>query len=135
ALFLTFTGLSTFPIVIGKNQRKSENELKTVREKLQQSELLRGDFPELCVPLQAIGGWSSRARMQTCKGEYTNAELGADHLIYPTIGRHQLPDEWPDLIESVARGQVIASIGVDGSVRGTNYRDKRPSIAIIDDIE
>ena len=57
ALFLTLTGLSTFPIVIGKNQRKSENELKTVREKLQQSELLLADFPELSMPLQAIGGW------------------------------------------------------------------------------
>ena len=135
ALFLTLTGLSTFPIVIGKNQRKSENELKTVREKLQQSELLLADFPELSVPLQAIGGWSSRARMQTCCGEFTNSELGADHLIYPTIKRHQLPDDWPDEIESVSRGQVIASIGVDGGVRGTNYRDKRPSIAIIDDIE
>ncbi len=135
ALFLTLTGLSTFPIVIGKNQRKSENELKTVREKLQQSELLLADFPELSVPLQAIGGWSSRARMQTCCGEFTNSELGADHLIYPTIKRHQLPDDWPDKIESVSRGQVIASIGVDGGVRGTNYRDKRPSIAIIDDIE
>jgi hypothetical protein len=135
ALFLTLTGLSTFPIVIGKNQRKSETELRTVREKLQQSELLISDFPELCVPLQAIGGWSSRARMQTCAGEFTNSELGADHLIYPTIRRHQLPDDWPDDVESVSRGQVIASIGIDGSVRGTNYRDKRPSIAIIDDIE
>lgn len=135
ALFLTLTGLSTFPIVIGKNQRKSESELRTVREKLQQSEVLLADFPELCLPLKEIGGWSSRARMQTCKGEFTNAQLGADHLIYPTIGRHQLPDNWPDEITSVSRGQVIASIGVDGGVRGTNYRDKRPSIAIIDDIE
>ena len=135
ALFLTLTGLATFPIVIGKNQRKSEGELRTVREKLQQSPTLLEDFPELCIPLQAIGGWSSRARMQTCVGEFTNAQLAADHLIYPTIKRHQLPDEWPDEIESVSRGQILASIGIDGGIRGTNYRDIRPDIAIIDDIE
>lgn len=135
ALFLTLTRLSTFPMVIGKNQRKSEAELRTVREKLQQSQLLLEDFPELCMPLQAIGGWSSRARMQTVAGEFCNAELAADHLIYPTIGRHQLPDDWPDDLEPVSQGQILASIGIDGGIRGTNYRDKRPTIAIIDDIE
>jgi hypothetical protein len=135
ALFLTLTGLARFPIVIGKNQRKSESELRTVREKLQQSPLLLKDFPELCVPFEAVGGWSSRARMQTVAGEYSKLELGADHLIFPTIRRDQLPDDWPDDIESVARGQILASIGIDGGIRGTNYRDVRPDIAIIDDIE
>jgi hypothetical protein len=135
ALFLTLKGLSNFPIVIGKNQRKSEGELRTVREKLQQSELLLSDFPELGLPFKAVGGWSSRARMQTVAGEPSNLELAADHLIYPTIGRHQLPDDWPDFIEPVSNGQILASIGIDGSIRGTNYRDRRPSIAIIDDIE
>jgi hypothetical protein len=135
ALFLTLKGLSPFPIVIGKNQRKSEGELRTVREKLQQSELLLADFPELCLPFRAVGGWSSRARMQTVAGEPSNLELAADHLIYPTIGRHQLPDDWPDVLEPVSNGQILASIGIDGSIRGTNYRDRRPSIAIIDDIE
>lgn len=135
ALFLTLKSLSPFPIVIGKNQRKSEGELRTVREKLQQSELLLADFPELCIPFKAVGGWSSRARMQTVAGEPSNLELAADHLIYPTIGRHQLPDDWPDFLNPVSNGQILASIGIDGSIRGTNYRDRRPSIAIIDDIE
>lgn len=135
ALYLTLTGLSQFPIVIGKNQRKSESELRTVKEKLQQSPLLLEDFPELCKPFEAVGGWSSRARMQTVSGELSRIEIGADHLIYPTIERHQLPDDWPDDLVSVARGQILASIGIDGGIRGTNYRDKRPDIAIIDDIE
>jgi hypothetical protein len=135
ALYLTLTGLAVFPIVIGKNQRKSESELRTVREKLQQSELLLQDFPEICQPFKAVGGWSSRARMQTVAGEFSRLELAADHLIYPIIGRHQLPDDWPEDIEPVSRGQILASIGIDGGIRGTNYRDIRPDIAIIDDIE
>lgn len=135
ALYLVITGLSRFPIVIGKNQRKSEAELRTVREKIQQSELLLKDFPELCEPFKAVGGWSSRARMQTVKGRYTNLKIAADHIIFPTISRDQLPADWPDDLESVSRGQILASIGIDGGIRGTNYRDVRPDIAIIDDIE
>jgi hypothetical protein len=134
ALFLMVKGLSPFPLIIGKSQGKSQNELKSIREKLQQAEEFRADFPEIGVPFQAVGGWSSRARMQTVMGESTNIELAADHLIFPTIGLHQLPG-WPDEIEPVSKGQIIASLGVDGPVRGTNYRDKRPTIAILDDIE
>jgi hypothetical protein len=135
ALCLMLRMLSPFPIVVGKSQSKSQNELKTIREKLQQSELFISDFPEIGVPFKAVGGWSSRARMQTVGGVNTNIELGADHLIFPTIERWQLPSDWPEECEPVSCGQIIGSVGVDGPVRGTTYRDKRPTIAIIDDIE
>jgi hypothetical protein len=135
SLYLVIKSLSRFPLVIGKSQRKSENELKTVKEKLQQSQLLYDDFPELCVPFRAVGGWSSRARMQTVGGAFTNLELAADHLIFPTITREQLPNNWPANIEPASCGQILGSIGIDGGIRGTNFRDQRPSIAIIDDIE
>lgn len=135
ALYLTMRGLSRFPIVIGKNQRKSEAELRTVREKLQQSPLLMEDFPELCLPFQAVGGWSSRARMQTVSGQYTNLKIAADHIIFPTVTADMLPQDWPDDVPSVSAGQIMASVGIDGGLRGTNYRDVRPDIAIIDDIE
>ena len=135
ALFLMVAGLSPFPIVIGKSQTKSQVELKTVREKLQYSDLFIADFPEIGIPFQSVGGWSSRARMQTVGGVNTNIELAADHLIFPTITREQLPSDWPNECEPVSNGQIIASVGVDGPVRGTKFRDERPTIAIIDDIE
>lgn len=135
ALYLMVSGKSTFPMVIGKSQSKAENELKTIRERLQQSPIFIADFPEIGVPFQSVGGWSSRARMQTVAGENTNMELAADHLIFPTIRRDQLPLDWPDDCEPVSRGQCFASMGIDGPIRGTNYRDKRPTLALIDDIE
>lgn len=135
ALYLTITGMARFPIVIGKNQRKAEAELRTVREKLQQSALLLKDFPEICVPFQAVGGWSSRARMQTVAMQYTNLQIARDYIMFPTVLREQLPSDWPDELEPVSNGQILASIGIDGGIRGTNYRDVRPDIAIIDDIE
>jgi len=134
AVYLMLSGLSSFPIVIGKSQIKAQNELKTIKEKLQQSELLIADFPEVGVPFREVGGWSSRARLQTAGGSLTNIELAADHIIFPTITRDCL-DRWPSDCEPCSRGQIMSSLGVDGPIRGTNYRDRRPTLAILDDIE
>jgi len=135
AVYLMFAGLSPFPIVIGKSQTKSQNELKTIKERLQQNAELIADFPEVGVPFQSVGAWSSRARMQTVGGVSTNIEIAADHLIFPTITREQLPADWPDECEPTSQGQIMSSLGVDGPIRGTNFRDHRPTLAILDDIE
>lgn len=135
ALYLILRGLSPFPMVIGKSQTKAQNELKTIKERLQQSELFIADFPEVGVPFKAVGGWSSRARMQTVGGIHTNIEIGADHLIFPTITLEQLPSNWPSNIVPASQGQIMSCMGIDGPIRGTNYRDRRPTMAILDDIE
>ena len=135
ALYLMFSKKSVFPCVVGKSQTKAQSELKIVREVLQQNETLAADFPEVCVPYNLIGGWSSRARLQTVSGQLTNAELSSDHLIFPTIERDALPSNWPSDVEPVSCGQTIASIGIDGPIRGLSFRNQRPTIAIIDDIE
>jgi hypothetical protein len=135
SMYLMVAGLSNFPIVIGKSQVKAQNELKTIKERLQQTPLFIADFPEIGIPFEAVGGWSSRGRMQTVGGKNTNIEIGADHLIFPTITREQLRPDWPAECEPASCGQIMASLGVDGPIRGTNFRDRRPTLAILDDIE
>lgn len=135
ALYLMVSGLSPFPMVISKSGGKAANELKTIRERLQQSPVFAEDFPEIGVPFNAVGNWASRAKMQTVGGKYSNIEIFSDHIIFPTIERDQLPDDWPDEIEPASKGQIFSSMGIDGPIRGTNYKDKRPTLAIIDDIE
>jgi len=134
ALYLMVRKLSTFPVVIGKSQGKAQLELKAIKEQLQQNELFLADYPEIGVPMQAVGGWSSRARMQTVGGMNTNIELAADHIAFPTIARWQLAD-WPESFDVASCGQVLYSLGIDGPVRGTKFRNSRPTLAIIDDIE
>lgn len=134
ALYLMISGLSTFPLVIGKSQVKASNELDTIKDQLQQNDKLLQDFPEIGIPFKAVGAWSSRARMQTVGGEYTNIRLGSHMIVFPTIRKEQLRD-WPDSVAPVSNGQVMISLGVDGPIRGTNYRDARPTLAILDDIE
>lgn len=134
-LYLMFARLSNFPMVIGKSQTKSANELKTIRERIQQNERLIADFPEVAIPFAVIGGATSRCRNQTVAGTYTNIAMASDHLIFPTITREMLPDDWPEECESTAEGQIFSALGVDGPIRGTNYRDRRPTLAMLDDIE
>lgn len=135
ALNLMVRRLCDFPVVVGKSQGKSQLELKDIKEKLQQAELFIADYPEIGIPFQAVGGWSSRARMQTVGGRPTNLILAADHIAFPTITREQLPTDWPDQIEPASCGQVIYCLGIDGPIRGTKFRGNRPKLVIIDDIE
>lgn len=132
-LRLALKNISRFPIVIGKSQSKAEKDLKTIREKLQQNKEFIADFPEIGYPFRAIGGWSSRCRLQTVAGEFTQIEIAPDHLIFPTIRPEQL--EWGNDYEISSCGQIFACMGIDGPIRGTTFRDERPSVAIIDDIE
>lgn len=134
ALYLMFSGLSTFPLVIGKSQVKSANELDTIKDQLQQNEKLVADFPEIGIPFKSVGAWSSRARMQTVAGEYTNIRLASHMIVFPTIPPEAL-SLWKGEVMPVSHGQVMMALGVDGPIRGTNYRDARPTLAILDDIE
>jgi hypothetical protein len=135
ALYLMFANLSPFPVVIGKSQTKAQNELKTIKDRLQQNDLLLSDFPEVAMPFKAVGGWSSRCRLQTVAGRATNIEIASDHIIFPTITIDMLSEDWPEECVPCSLGQVISSLGIDGPIRGTNYRDARPTLAILDDIE
>ena len=135
ALYLMITGLCSFPVVIGKSQGKAQVELKAIKEKLQQSPLFIADYPEIGLPFEAVGSWSSRARMQTVDGKLTNIEIAADHIAFPTISLEQLGPAWPKEIKPASNGQVIYSLGIDGPIRGTKFRSQRPTMAIIDDIE
>lgn len=135
ALNLVCRRLCRFPIVIGKSQGKSQQELKDIKERLQGDGLFKQDYPEIAVPFAAVGGWSSRARMQTVAGVNTNLVLAADHIAFPTISRSQLPKHWPSEITPASNGQVIYCLGIDGPIRGTKFRGMRPELVIIDDIE
>jgi hypothetical protein len=134
AFCLMLAGLSCFPVVIGKNQDSASDELKATRERITSSERFIEDFPEIGIPLEAVGASTANARLQTVGGKYCRMYLGSKYFAFPLITKEQLP-HWPKEFESVANGQVMGAIGVKGRVRGTKFRGKRPDLALIDDIE
>jgi len=134
ALALMLANLSPFPVVVGKNQDSASDELKFLRERMLESDEFAGLFPEIAVPMRAVGPHAANARLQTVGGVFLRMHLGQKAFAFPTITNEMLP-HWPSEIESVARGQVIGAVGIDGKIRGFKFRSKRPTLGIIDDIE
>jgi len=134
AFCLMISSLSFFPVIIGKNQDASSDELKALRERIMASELFIEDFPEIGVPLQAVGPQTASARLQTVGGKFVGMYLGVKHFALPNISIDQLP-HWPSNIIPVSRGQVMGAVGIEGRLRGFKFRSHRPTIGIIDDVE
>jgi hypothetical protein len=134
AFCLMISGLSFFPVIIGKNQDASSDELKALRERIMVSERFVEDFPEIGVPLQAVGPQTANARLQTVAGKFVGMFLGAKHFALPKIEIEQLP-HWPKDLEPVSKGQVIGAVGIEGRIRGFKFRSHRPTVALIDDVE
>lgn len=133
AFTLMLAGASTFPVVIGKNQDAASDELKALRERILESDDFLDDFPEIGIPLKAVGASTANARLQTVKGHFLGMYLGVKHFALPNIPTALL--DWPRGVESVANGQVLGAVGIDGRIRGFKFRSARPTLAIIDDIE
>jgi hypothetical protein len=132
-LSLLLAGLTFFPVVIAKNQDAASDELLALRERISASEAFVEDFPEIGVPLLSVGPSTANARLQTVGNKFIGMYLGVKHFAFPNIPTEIL--NWPAGVESVARGQVIGAVGIDGRIRGFKFRSHRPTLAIIDDIE
>lgn len=138
ALWLCLSGKCHFPLIISKSGKMAERELGNLKWAIRESVEFAADFPEVAAPILALGGWASRARQQTAFGQPTELEWGVEKIILPTITTDALRERvkgWPADIESAARGQIFASLGIEGPVRGYNVRNRRPDLAIIDDVD
>lgn len=139
ALFTTFwldlRQETVLPLIIGKNQRGSEVELSNLKQAITESPDFTDDFPEVCLPIIALDDWASAARKQTVGGYRTKIGWEKDCVFLPTVEQIALPGKWPDSEPSVACGQGIAVVGVDGKIRGFKRRNIRPRLAIFDDID
>lgn len=140
ALFVTLKLLAecaiSFPLIISKSGPRAKRELKNLKEALAASEKFAEDFPEICWPIARLERSSRRAHQQTAYGEYTNMEWGDECIIFPTVSTQKLRENgWPEGVESAARGQVMACLGIEGAIRGYTVRNRRPDLAILDDID
>jgi hypothetical protein len=133
AMCLMLKRLNDFPVVIGKNQDSSSEELKALREKMVSSERFIEDFPEIGVPMDLAGPGVASPK-QMVGGKYIRLFMGAKYFAFPTITIAQLP-HWDQSIVPVSCGQVMGALGINGRIRGEKFRGKRPRLAIIDDIE
>ena len=116
-------------IPIFSSSRTSANEIiDSIKMELSENDLLAEDFPEICIPVQALEGKAQRAASQTHQGELTHIEWVTDRVVLPTIPG------------SLASGAIVVSRGLLAASRGTKHvrvdgTVQRPDFVLLDDIQ
>ncbi len=116
-------GHRLFPFWIGATGSRVKQNYRNFKSMYERDEILIADFPEMCIPILALGGSSRGADSQTAYGERTYIHWAADYLAFPVI-------------KGLRDFQTyFTTATITGAIRGVNYNDTRPDIAILDDIE
>lgn len=134
AFCLMLADLSPFPVVIGKNQDAATKDLRELVDRIADAEEFAKDFPEIAMPIISIGAATANARLQTVNKQFIRMVISDKFFCLPTITKEMLP-HWPSYMEPVSHGQVMGATGIEGRIRGMKFRSRRPTVAVIDDIE
>ncbi len=116
-------GFRRFVVIIGANAREADDNLENIRAEFERNDQLAEDFPEICTPIHALAGASQRASAQTVAGRRTHLKWTGDVIRLPVVAG------------SSASGAMITSRGIEGTIRGMNFRGQRPDLVLIDDPE
>lgn len=122
-VYAILSGLLKFPVIIGATGPAAQQILANIKDQFEDNDLLAEDFPEVCFPIRALEGWSSKARMQTVNGRKTKIVWTTDKVVFPRIEG------------SLCSGSILATRSIDGQVRGTKHGSRRPDFALVDDPE
>lgn len=119
-------GHCNFVLLVAADKTKSEESLAKIQMEMETNELLVSDFPEVCVPIQALEGLANRCKGQLCQGKRTYIRYGKSILVCPSIDG------------STASGSIIKVGGIKSAVRGANHGTRegevrRPNLVLIDD--
>ena len=80
--------------LIGSDEEHAAGMLESIKAELENSEILGGDFPEVCHPIRSLEGIHQRASGQLYQGKQTHIGWTAREIVLPTIpgsggvGRH-----------------------------------------------
>ena len=116
-------GLLKFPLIIAINQSAADRLLLGIKKQFERKGPLSADYPEICTPIQALGGAPSRAGGMTVNGDNVEMSWSGDFLVFPTVPG------------SKASGTILAARGIESPFRGFEYEGQRPDMVIIDDPE
>lgn len=132
AMYAVLTGLVRFVVIFAATGADAEAILESIRQRFADNELLLQHYPEVCMPIVALENTAQRARTQTVSG--INRLTSEEYHRYPSrfawCGREIT---FPDVPGSACAKSIIATRGLDASVRGMKRGTMRPEIAIIDD--
>jgi len=125
-LWAILFGHREFVCLIGSDEGHASGMLESIKTELECNELLAADFPEVCFPIQCLGGIANRCAGQLYQGKRTQIGWTANEVILPAM---------PD---SPASGAIIKVAGITGRIRGMKFKrpdgqTARPSLVVLDD--
>lgn len=123
AIWATLYGHHDFLPVIGPTVTAAELMLEEIQLELETNDLLYEDFPEAIHPIRKLEGEARRCARQTYKGNRTRIEWGAGGITFA------------DIPGAKCAGTHIRTASLEGRLRGMKHRGKRPSAALLDDIQ
>lgn len=123
-LWAVLYGHHEFVCLIGATGPAANEMFEAVRTELETNELLAADFPEVCYPIQCLGGISQRRLLH--KGEPVTMAMRKGRILLP------------DIPGSVAGAAIITVASMTSRIRGmkfarTDGRTVRPSFVLPDD--
>lgn len=128
----TLQGVVSFSVLFAATGGMAENSLDTIKTAIEENPLLAEDYPEVCIPVQALEGAPQRAGSQVVSGfRHDNGRpYEMARTKFSWCGQEIILPRVPG---SPAAGAIIATRGLDAAVRGLKKRGKRPQLAVIDD--
>jgi hypothetical protein len=144
SIWAMLNGHRRFVVPIGSDAGSAVQMLESIKVELETNDLLAEDYPEVCLPIQALEGIANRCAGQLYRTERTHIEWTADAVVLPTLR----PEGWGKDAElqafvrddglSLASGVVVKVAGITGRIRGLKHKTAdgksiRPELVIIDD--
>lgn len=119
-------GHREFVVLVGATESAAVEMLGSIKTELESNDTLAEDFPEVCAPIRALEGITSRCAGQLYHGERTRITWTANELVLPTIEG------------SAASGAIVRVAGITGRLRGMKAkkpdgRSVRPTLVVVDD--
>lgn len=133
-IYCVLTGITTFPLILAATGPDAERILANIKAQFEDNDLLYEDYQEVCGPARELQGLPNRANGQIVAGAIGTQSVNESRSRIKWSGR-QIVLPLIDVKYSRARGQIIATRGLDAAVRGIRYGTMRPDLAVIDDPE
>lgn len=128
----SLTGVIKFSVLFAATATAAMDSLESMRSEIEGNERLCADYPEVCIPVRALGDTPNRAHYQIVTGKrHDNGEAyvmqssrftwcGTD-VVFPRVPGS--PSAWA----------TIATRGLESAVLGLNKKNRRPQVVGIDD--
>lgn len=114
----------SFCMLIGASNEAAKAMIQDIRTELETNPLLMDDFPELCMPIQALEGVNQRGKAQLCCGERTRVFASDFELRLGDVA---------GLSGAIIRSGGILSSKIRGARFVVDGETKRPTLGLVDD--